>query len=428
MKAITESITLTSEQIISKNEPRYVVSLDIASEKITGAILDQNKSEILKPSDFDNSILGYEWLQIQLAKLQTPPAQILIGMEATSRYWENCYHYFERLGYQMILLNPQQTHQWANRRSLRAKTDKLDSLTIGRLLLSGEARAGYVASDLIVAYREMVRLHSQLAKEATRYKNEIHALQVVLFPEFSEVFADVCGPTALKLLQCYPSAQAFLEAGLAAVNAKLAELAPRKYGFSTAKTLLDLAERTAASGLARQARTKCLGILCEQLLSLQQHLATLEDEVASWLAQDNGVAGLQTVSEFGPKTQAVLRAELGEVERFARLDQVVAYVGLDLEVKQSGKYKGQTKLSKRGSGLLRQVLYLAAMNSLRRKGSAFRAYYQAMVARGLKGKAALIGVMRKMLAVAYHLLKNGGVYDPNKVWVGAQAKLASKPA
>lgn len=423
-----ENITPTSEPITSNEAPRYVVSLDIACEKITGAILDQTKSVILKPSDFVNGLSGYEWLQTQLVKLQTLPAQILIGMEATGRYWENCYHYFARRGYQMILLNPQQTHQWANRRSLRAKTDKLDSLTIGRLLLSEEARPGYVASDLIVAYRELVRLHTQLSKETTRYKNEIHALQVVLFPEFSQVFANVCGPTALKLLQAYPSAQAFLEAGVEAVSAKLSELAPRKYGLGTAQTLLNLAQKTAASGVALAARTKSLGIVCEQLLSLQGHLVTLEAEIANWLAQDKGIAGLQSVAEFGPKTQAVLRAELGEVERFARLDQVVAYAGLDLEVKQSGKYKGQTKLSKRGSGLLRQMLYLAAMSSLKRKGSAFRAYYEAMVARGLKGKAALVAVMRKMLAVAFHLLKNGGEYDPTKVWAGAQAKVASNPA
>ena len=36
---------------------------------------------------------------------------------------------------------------------------------------------------------------------------------------------------------------------------------------------------------------------------------------------------------FGHKTVAVLRAELGDVTRFQRTDQVVAYAGLDLEVK-----------------------------------------------------------------------------------------------
>ena len=48
-------------------------------------------------------------------------------------------------------------------------------------------------------------------------------------------------------------------------------------------------------------------------------------------------------------TVAVLQAALGDLDRFARLDQVVAYAGMDLQVRQSSKWKGQTKLSKRGS-------------------------------------------------------------------------------
>ncbi len=113
-------------------------------------------------------------------------------MGATGRYWETCYYYFERKGYQLILLHPQQTLQWAERRSLRAKTDKLDTITIGRLLLSGEAKAGYVPAELIVAYRELVRLHASLSGEVARYRSEIHSLVVVLFPEFTRLFKDVC--------------------------------------------------------------------------------------------------------------------------------------------------------------------------------------------------------------------------------------------
>ncbi len=86
--------------------------------------------------------------------------------------------------------------------------------------------------------------------------------------------------------------------------------------------------------------------------------------------QDPGVKGLQQVPEFGPKTVAVLRAELGDVQRFARTDEVIAYGGMDIEIKESGLWKGKAKLSKRGSGLLRRMLYLAALRSIHQTGSA----------------------------------------------------------
>jgi transposase len=127
----------------------------------------------------------------------------------------------------------------------------------------------------------------------------------------------------------------------------------------------------------------------------------------------------EPLPELGPKTVAVLRAELGETMRFARTDQAVAYAGMDVEIKESGQWKGQAKLSKRGSGLLRQVLYLAAIRSIHLQGSAFGAYYASLVARGLKKMSAIMAVMGKMVAVATHLMKTGEDYDPTKVWVGS---------
>src|ERR1700737_364432 len=93
--------------------------------------------------------------------------------------------------------------------------------------------------------------------------------------------------------------------------------------------------------------------------------------------------------------------------------RVIAYGGMDIEIKESGLWKGKAKLSKRGSGLLRRMLYMAAVRSVRLKGSAFGAYHRRLVERGLKKGSALMAVMRKMLAVAAHLLLHEEEkYDP----------------
>jgi len=67
--------------------------------------------------------------------------------------------------------------------------------------------------------------------------------------------------------------------------------------------------------------------------------------------------------------------------RFARTDEVIAYGGMDIEIKESGLWKGKAKLSKRGSGLLRWMLYMAALRSISLEGSAFGTYYQRLVSR-----------------------------------------------
>jgi transposase len=168
---------------------QLVVGIDIGSQTCSMCGLQSDKSQVIKPVKFANAPAGFGVLQEKLEQLAVPPQQVLIGLEATSRYGENLYHFLESQGYQVCLLHPRQTHQFAQQRGLRAKTDTLDATTIARMLLSGEARRGYVPTDLIATYRELVRLHTQLSDEVARYKNEIQALLIVLFPEFSQVAA-----------------------------------------------------------------------------------------------------------------------------------------------------------------------------------------------------------------------------------------------
>ena len=413
----------TTEETPSPEERpiKYVCGIDLGSQSCAGCVTRPDKSVVVKPMTFANAREGWQVWEEKLRQLDASPSQILIGMEATSRYGENLYHELQEQGYMLRLLHPRQTHQFHERQGLRAKTDRLDAMTIAKVLLSGEARVGYVPSEQVSAYRELVRLHMQLSDEAAAYQNEIQALVVVLFPEFTQIFADPCLPAALRVLKTYPSAQAIVEAGVEPIVQVLQAPTqpPTRYGRPSVKKLVALAQRSASSGRAILGRSVSLRILCDQLEHTQANLARLETEIEQLLTNDPQVKGLQQIPEFGSKTIAVLRAELGDVQRFARTDEVIAYGGMDIEIKESGQWKGRAKLSKRGSGLLRRMLYLAALRSLRLEASPFGAYYRRLVERGLKKGSALMAVMRKMLAVAAHLLKTGEEYDPQKVSVGA---------
>jgi len=286
----------------------YVVGIDIGSQTCDFCVLKPDKSQVIKSTEFANARPGFELVQRKLEQLDVPAAQVLIGLEATSRYGENLYLFLENQGYQLCLLHPRQTHQFAQQRGLRAKTDRIDATTIARVLLSGEARRGYVPTELIATYRELVRFHSQLSDEVARYKNEIQALLSVLFPEFPQVFADPCRATAIALLKLYPSAQALAAAGVEVIAAKLHELAPRNYGHQTAERLVQLAQQSSSSRLATPARSMTLKILCDQLEHTQANLAQLEKELDKLLETDDAVKGLKSAPEFGRKTVAVLRA------------------------------------------------------------------------------------------------------------------------
>src|ERR1700730_6406511 len=117
----------------------HVVGIDIGMESCWMCCLTLEKRQVIKPSQFSNDAQGFGWLFDRLDHLGSSPQQILVGLEATSRYGENLYHALLRRGYRVCLLHPGQIHAFAQQRALRAKTDRLDATTIARALLSGEA-------------------------------------------------------------------------------------------------------------------------------------------------------------------------------------------------------------------------------------------------------------------------------------------------
>jgi transposase len=116
-------------------------------------------------------------------ELDATPNQIIIGMEATSRYHENLYHELEQKGYQMRLLHPGQTHHFHQQQGRLTKTDRLDAMTIARALReSGKNAWAIFEAEQIATYRELVRLHTQsLVRRLPAIRTRSRRLQVVLF-------------------------------------------------------------------------------------------------------------------------------------------------------------------------------------------------------------------------------------------------------
>lgn len=143
----------------------YVVGIDIGSQTCSRCVLKPNTSQVIKPTDFANAAAGFALLHDKLEQLGVPPEQLLIGLEATSPDAREPLPLFAESRLPSVEARIPGKHISLREPSgLRAKTDKLDATTIARVLLSGEARRGYVPAELIATYRELVRLHSQRSR------------------------------------------------------------------------------------------------------------------------------------------------------------------------------------------------------------------------------------------------------------------------
>jgi transposase len=149
---------------------------------------------------------------------------------------------------------------------------------------------------------------------------------------------------------------------------------------------------------------------------LKRALATIDRqilELSTALGWQSDVARLDAMPGVGALTALALKAGY-DSGTFSHPDPFIAYLGLDVRAKESGKFKGQRKLTKRGDGEYRRLLYCAAMAACRTPGY-FKDRYEAHQARGLTRTAALVAIARKIAIIGFHLLRKQVYYDPAKL-------------
>jgi transposase len=121
---------------------------------------------------------------------------------------------------------------------------------------------------------------------------------------------------------------------------------------------------------------------------------------------------LESIPGIGQRTATKLLAEIEDISRYKSARQVAAYAGLTPRNNRSGTLRGQTRLSKIGNARVRKALFLPAMVA-KQHNPVVRSFCQRLAGHG-KNKMQLIGAaMRKLIHIAFGVLKSGKVFDPD---------------
>jgi transposase len=156
---------------------------------------------------------------------------------------------------------------------------------------------------------------------------------------------------------------------------------------------------------------------------IQEHLDWLDQQIKSVAKAINDhidanpgmkekKALLDSIPGLGERTIAVLLAFFSDPSRFDNGRQVAAFAGLDPRQHESGSsVKGKPRLSKVGHAFLRKALYMPAMVTLYKTdwGKRFR---DRLAAAGKPAKLIIGAMMRKLLQVAFGVLKSEKKFDP----------------
>lgn len=156
--------------------------------------------------------------------------------------------------------------------------------------------------------------------------------------------------------------------------------------------------------------------------SIEEHIAYLDNEIekverqmSDLFDQHPGLRSqrdlLVSIPGIAQATAARILGEMPEIAEFRSSKCVAAYAGLSPQLYESGRFRGRTKIAKAGNSRLRKALYFPAMSSVR-CNPLTRALYRRLVAAGKPKMVALIAVMRKLLVLAYGVLKSRQPFDP----------------
>jgi transposase len=190
------------------------------------------------------------------------------------------------------------------------------------------------------------------------------------------------------------------------------------------RSIASLTQQRAELPHAATALTAALTGLTSQRAALDQQLDQLcrtEPELAD-------VRRLDAIPGVGAITATAVTSCL-QAKQFSHPDQFVAYIGLDVQVSDSGAHRGQRRLSKHGNAELRRLLFICAQATLRARNSPFKAQYDRERAKGLSSTAALCVVARKMARVCWSLHRHQTSYDPHRVYLqGGQSNSSRETA
>lgn len=281
-----------------------------------------------------------------------------VALEVTGNAWE-IKRLIEPHVAEVIVVSPTDT----GIRGARAKTDRLDARALARLLAAGELDPVWMPGRETQVMRRRLQRRGQLVSARSRSKNQIHA----------------------SLMRCLIGRAPFSDLFGAKGRRWLSGL-----------ELPEEERESVDSGL-------------RQIEFLDSEIEAVERLIAAAALESAEVKRLMTVPGVNVICAASFMAAVGEIRRFPSPRKLVAYLGLDPRVSQSGTGPAtHGRVSKQGSVAGRHALVEASWSAVRQPGPLHAFYRRIRARRG--HSVAIVACARKLACLSWCLLSRSEDY------------------
>ena len=376
------------------------VGIDIAKLNHFAAAISSDGEILIEPFKFTNDYDGFYLLLSNLAPLNQD--SIIIGLESTAHYGDNLVRFLISKGFNVCVLNPIQTSSMRKNNVRKTKTDKVDTFVIAKTLMMQDSLRFITMEDLdYIELKELGRFRQKLVKQRTRLKIQLTSYVDQVFPELQYFFKSGLHQNSVyTLLKEAPTPNAIASMHLTHLAHILEVASHGHFGKDKARELRVLAQKSV--GINDSSLSIQITHTIEQIELLDSQLFHTELEMANLVTCLHSV--IMTIPGIGAVNGGMILGEIGDIHRFSEPKKLLAFAGLDPSVHQSGNFQAKrTRMSKRGSKVLRYALMNAAHNVVK-NNSTFKAYYDAKRAEGRSHYNALGHCAGKLVRVIWKML------------------------
>jgi transposase len=302
------------------------------------------------------------------------------------------------------------------------KTDERDPRAIDAVTMHGRT---IIARDLPPVFRLLRgwgKIYQDAEDEIIEAKGRIHRALKLLFPDFAFSTDFLYSRSGHAIMRCY----GWSPHRIAGDSPSRAFERLRKHSRILRRSI----ERLLAQARASVTSTPngALGELAQQQLALAWEEPRRHDErrAKARVKLEELYCEARTADARLPEPVkgvvsliglARLFAEIGPLDDFVSWRQILRYGGLNLCERKSGKYVGQTRISRKGRPQLRRILNELVLPLVRR-GCLYGDYYHRKTGvEKMEGTKAMTAVSRKLVKMIWGWSHSKHAFDAGRVFV-----------
>jgi transposase len=346
---------------------------------------------------------------------------VMFGIETGGHYWRNIAYFLDERGIPFRFINQYTLKRRREGKDLnRRKNDYRDSEVAAQLLCTGEFVESIIPQGVYAELRSSHNAYQRLVKERTRITNLVKGLLDGLFPEFTNVFRDPGGLTAMSVLSACPVPRVIARM---TEDEFVATIEDRHKGRRLMRKRLRALHHSASRSIGIHAGARSVSFeirfLVDKLELIRQQTRAMQGILAKLVDETEEGKYLLSIRGLNYIAVAGLLADLGCFKLYRSAKQMIKMAGSNpTESESAGKRRSKTPMSKHGRPLLRHCAWVAVIPMLR-FNTDFRAWAKQRRERPahanpLSGKEIVGAALNRLLRLAFALVNNQTYYQETR--------------